>query len=137
IGCALLAAGAASLVAVLLVWPLALIHNTSSTDSHRRQEELMGRMQEMSVVLSMISEQQLLSDRAKAVAFREKDRDALRRAIRDEMANKDWEAALVLADDMEKEFGYAQEAQRFRDEIAQSRDDVLRRQITEAVAVID
>jgi hypothetical protein len=137
VGIALLAAGAASLVAVLLVWPLAIIHNHAHEEDNRRRDELNSRLQEISVVLNMVSEQQLLSDRAKAVAFREKDRDALRRAIRDEMHNKDWEAAKRLADDMEVEFGYKQEADRFREEIELSRNEVLRRQISDAVAVID
>ena len=37
------------------------------------------------------------NDRAKAVAFRVKDREALKRAISEEMAKQDWEAALALA----------------------------------------
>jgi hypothetical protein len=99
--------------------------------------QLTSRMQEISVLLNLMGEQQLLSDRAKAVAFREKDRDALRRAIREEMSNKDWEAALVLAHDMEASFGYRQEAIRFREEVAALRQEDIRKAIAEGVGVID
>ena len=45
----------------------------------KHQEELLAtmseRLQQMSIALNTISEQQLISDRAKTVAYREKDRD--------------------------------------------------------------
>ncbi len=89
------------------------------------------------MVLNLISEQQLISDRGKAVAFRDKDREALRRAIHEEMASKDYEAALVLADDMEKVFGYKQEAEQFRQDIGLKRNETARRQIAEAVGAVE
>src|SRR5690606_23562519 len=79
---------------------------------------LTDRLEQTSIMLNLISEQQLLSDQAKRVAFREKDRDALRRAIQEEIARCDWEAASMLVNDIEEEFGYRQEALRFREEIA-------------------
>ena len=94
-------------------------------------------MEQFAVLLNLLSEQQLLSDRAKSVAFREKDRDALRRAIQEEMNKQDWDAAMRLADEIEGEFGYRTEAARFRDEIRQRQQDTVRRQIQEVVAVID
>jgi hypothetical protein len=71
------------------------------------------------------------------VAFRDKDREALRRAIHEEMGNKDYEAALVLADDMEKVFGYKQEAEQFRQDIGLKRNETARREIAEAVGMIE
>src|SRR5438093_10622766 len=93
---------------------------------------LSERLQQISVMLNMISENQLLSDRAKSVAFREKDRDALRRAIQEEIGRHDYEAALVLADDIESVFGYKQEADRVRREIEDKRQDELNKQISDA-----
>jgi hypothetical protein len=88
-------------------------------------------------MLNLISEQQLLSDRAKAVAFREKDSDALRRAIQDEIHKQNWEGAMSLANEMETAFGYKQEADRLRAQIEERRQEVIRRQINDAIAVID
>ena len=63
------------------------------------------------------------------VAFRDKDRDALRRAIKEDLARRDWEAALVLVDDMETTFGYGAEAATFRQEINNHRQEVVRQQV--------
>src|SRR5881394_2956768 len=115
---AILAAGCVSLVGVLIAWPVTQVLSEFRQMAVSREDEmanvLSDRLQQISVMLNMISEQQLLSDRAKSVAFREKDRDALRRAIQEEIANRDFEAALVLAGDMENVFGYKQEAQGLR-----------------------
>lgn len=137
----LLAAGCISVFAVLAVWCLALVMLANQQSQQSRLEELMSpvneRLQQINVLLNMVSEQQLISERAKAIAFRDTERDALRRAIREEIAKKDYEAALVLANDIERVFGYKQEADRFREEITKLRQDELRKQMGEATAVID
>jgi hypothetical protein len=138
---AMLAAGSVSVIAVLVTWPLAYIAGQSRAAEMRRRDELSGmvseRLQQMSVLLHVITEQQMLSDRAKQVAFRDKDRDALRRAIKEDLARKDWEAALALVSDMENTFGYKQEAEQFRDEIHKYREEFVRRQVHDALAQID
>jgi hypothetical protein len=137
----MLAAGCVSLLLVLTTWPLAIAMTGARDHAVKRgdevTQELTERLQSMSVVLNEIHESNMLSDRAKAVAYREKDRDALRRAIREDIAKRDWEAALVLADDMERVFGYRQEAMKYRDEINKAQEDVIRRHINEGMAVID
>jgi hypothetical protein len=137
----MLAAGCVALVFVLATWPLAAALSASRDAAMRAKQEeltlLQERLQAMTVMLNEISEQQLLSDRAKSVAYREKDRDALRRAIREDIVKRDWEAALVLADDMERVFGYKQESMRFRDEIHKAQEAVFRKQIDEGMVIID
>ncbi|MBV8781873.1 MAG: hypothetical protein JO353_10785, partial [Phycisphaerae bacterium] len=90
---------------------------------------LSERLEQISVMLTLVSEQQLLSDRAKSVAFREKERDALRRAIQEEMAHGDFEAATGLTNEIEASFGLKQEADRFRQDISSRRAEIVRRQI--------
>jgi tetratricopeptide (TPR) repeat protein len=140
-GHALLAGGVGSLVIVLVTWPLAisLMRTRRATESERGMltKTVTDRLQEISTLLQLMSEQQLLSDRAKAVAYRGNDREALRRAIREEMNDKDWDAALVLANEMETQFGYTQEAAALRTEINNNRTEVIGRQITETVNLID
>jgi hypothetical protein len=137
----MLAAGSVSLLLVLTIWPLAMTLGAARDAALKRSEEtlnvLQERLQAISVLLNEMSEQQLLSDRAKSVAFREKDRDALRRAIREDIAKRDWEAALVLADEMERLFGYKQESMKFREDIHRAQEEVIRRQVNEGMAVID
>lgn len=141
LGYAMLAGGCVAIVAVLVAWPVARsLHEARSVDQQYQQDlitTLRERLEQISIMLNMMSEQQLLSDRARAVAFREKDRDALRRAIQEEIARSDWEAATGLINDMERQFGYKQEAERFREEIRGRRNETVRKQINEAVAIID
>ena len=137
----LLATGAGALVVVLVSWPIASMLAASRRGAEAEQTALCSvitdRLQQIATMLDLISEQQLLSDRAKSVAFREKDREALRRAIREEMGAKDWDAALVLANEMATQFGYTQEAAALKAEINDNRTEVVRKQINEGVSLID
>ena len=140
-GWAMLAAGCASLVALGIAWPLLRTMETSRESNLNCINELSGpfneRMQQMSVLLNQISEQQLISDRTKQVAYRTRDREAVRRAIQEEIGAKDWEAALALANDIEQVFGYKQEADRFRREIEHKRTGETRRLVGEGAAVVE
>lgn len=140
-GWMLFSAGCCTVALVLVTWPLAhaLRRNQilAETNEAAVLTTVTDRLQQLAVLLELISEQQLLSDRAKSVAFRDKDRDALRRAIQEEILRQDWEAALVLAGEIETEFGYRQESERFREQINEKRRDAVRRQITDAVMVVD
>jgi hypothetical protein len=137
----MLGAGSASLVVLGATWPLAKMIISAKVLDNTGTEELLQplteRLDQMAILLNLMSEQQLLSDRAKVVAFREKDREALRRAINEEMAKADWEAAYALADDVEKTFGYRAEAERLRTEIRNKKQEGVRKQINEVVLVID
>ncbi len=138
---AMLAAGCVSVVAVIVAWAMALqlaiVHGQSQTAWEQFNTTFTERMEQFSVMLNVISEQQLLSDRGKAVAYRDKDREALHRAIREETAGQHYDAAMLLVSDMENAFGYKQEAEQLRAEINQARDNVIRRVVTDAKARID
>jgi hypothetical protein len=141
VGWELVAGGCIGLIAILATWPITecLYDGRCSRKAEREEvtQPLVERLDQMAILVNMISEQQLLSDRAKAVAFRVKDREAVRRAISEEMAKQDWEAAMVLADDIERTFGYRGEAERVRKEIEQARQENMRRQIADVMGTID
>lgn len=140
-GFALFAAGGASVVVVLVAWPIANILITEQASAKARADQaskpVTDRMEQVLVLLNLISEQQLLSDRAKAVAFREKDRDALRHAITEEIMRGDYDAAYVLADDIERSFGYKAEADRLRDQIKAGKFEAIGKVVAESVKIID
>jgi hypothetical protein len=140
-GWGLLAAGGASMAAVLVAGRLVSAIDASRRANQRCIDDFTApfneRMQQMNVLLNLISEQQLISDRTKQVAYRTRDRDALRRAIHEEMTNGDWEAALILANDMATVFGYKGEASRLKREIEAKHSETLRKQVGESVAGID
>ena len=84
-----------------------------------------------------IAENTQISDAAKSIAHRAAEREALRKAIREEILHQDWEAAYYLIDEMERRFGYRQEAQRIRREVDTSRQETIERMIVEAIAHIE
>jgi hypothetical protein len=112
---------------------------TSATLDHISQLFIPIRelMQRMDAALHRLGEQQLISERAKEISFRTKEREALRQAIREEISRRDWEGAIRLVEEMEKEFGYKQEAETCRQEIFQEREAETRKVIAEGLAVID
>ena len=66
--------------------------------------------------MQMIAENSEISDGARSITHRDKETEALRHAIRDEMYRSNWEAAFYLVDQMEKRFGYVREAEVLRKE---------------------
>ena len=137
----LLSDGIFATLIVAVTWPLAsgMAAWRCSAEGERANmlKAVDQRLAHMAELLTTLSQQQLLSDRAKSVAYRNKDRQALRDAIREEMNAKDWDAALVLANDMEREFGYTQEAAALRADINNNRAEVIRRQVGEAIGAVD
>jgi len=139
-GFTLLAAGAVGLIGTLIGWPIA--HNLGSRGGvslaiKGALDPIYERFEQYSIILNEISDQQLLSEQAKSVAYREKDREALRRAIQEDLIKRDWEAALALVDEMDNRFGYKSEAERIRNEINQKFADHIRRQVQAGVSIID
>lgn len=137
----LLAAGAASVVGVLITWPIATqlctSYNFSCSNAEKTWSDMNDRLEQFSVMLNLISEQQLISDRAKTVAFRDKDAEALRRAIQDEILEQHWEAAESLISEMERQFGFRGEAESLRNQISNRLNENIRRQMSDATVVID
>lgn len=134
----MLAAGCVCLVAIGAAWPITRALAQQQAGSREEMfQPICERLDQLAILLNLMSEQQLLSDRAKSVAFREKDREALRRAVQEELGRHDWEAALALAEDMDRSFGYKGEADRLRTEIAERKQEIVRKQITEVVQSID
>ena len=135
----MVAAGGLALVAVAVTWPIALSlrSRVGAPPAAAPDGALAARLDQIATVLGRVSEQQLLSDRAKTIAYRDKERDALRRAIHEDIARQEWDLAMRLADDIEREFGYRAEAERFRQEIRQKNDEWARRQLDEGLTAID
>lgn len=117
---------------------LMLLKMESTT--HRLHSTLLDldeRVAGMGEPLHAIMENTEISDSAKSIAHRAKEREALRSAIREEILHQDWEAAYYLIHQMERRFGYRQEAQRIRREVETSRQETIERMIVEAMKHIE
>lgn len=137
----ILAAGCVGVIGVLLAWFITLNLRAGQQEVAARHDAILASLNEqfhnVSTLLSQVAEQQLISERAKTIAFRDNEREALRRAIREEAAKNDWESALMLANQIEAAFGYKQEADRIREEIRVQREMEVRKQVNEGLVVID
>jgi len=102
---------------------------TEISSSEEMLLPLTERLDQLAILLNLMSEQQLLSDRAISIAYREKDRDALRRAVHEgKWAATIGTPALSLVDEMERAFGNKAESTRLRKEINDHRQDLVRKQ---------
>jgi hypothetical protein len=87
--------------------------------------------------LQVISDRMLLSDTAKRIAYRQEDVNALREAITDDIKRKDFDAGLVLVQEMSQTFGYREEAEEFREQIMAARSTVIEARITVLLQRLD
>ena len=119
-----LAGGAAATAASLAAWPLARGLAQVAALLARFEQNLGDALRPVrhntdAAVRSLqkLETNTAISERAKRVAYREKDRDAMRHAIEEDLQQGDYAGARRLADEMEKSFGYADEAERVREQV--------------------
>jgi len=84
-------------------------------------------------MLESIRDRLLISDAAKRIAYREKDREALREAIRHDIDKRDFDAALVMVNQMAQVYGYRHEAEKYRSEIEEARAADVKHKIDESL----
>ena len=98
-----------------------------SQDSQRRHEGL----------LQQISENVLISDGAKEVVYRTRDRELMKNAIQEDIDQQDWEAAYRLLEQMQSRFGYSREAAQFRRLVDSHRSRAIKAVIEETRLQVD
>ena len=80
--------------------------------------------------LEKLNESILLSEGAKAIAFREKDFNVLKQAIDEEIAKRNWESAEYLISQMENRFGYRSQAHQLREKMRQIQREQFEQEIS-------
>lgn len=127
---------AAAVVVIAFTWLLLKIES----HSHRQYNqtiELCELITAQGRLLESMSELARISDAAKSITHREQEREAVRTAIREEMARQDWEAALNLVQQMEERFGYKEEAEGLRQQVVDARTADMRQRLNEALQRIE
>ncbi|MGD1915377.1 MAG: hypothetical protein ACFCBV_04210 [Phycisphaerales bacterium] len=89
------------------------------------------------LALRSLGEQAALSDDARRVLHRSRERTLLRRAIEEDIAAEDWDAALVLSSELADRFGYRQDAEDFRRRIDRARLVTLEHQLAAAMSQLE
>lgn len=128
--------GVAGLLAMVLAVVLApasvgLVHLVR--DVRQTREDLRAT----TAALRAMGEHAALSDDARRVLHRTRERTLLRRAIEEDINAEDWDAALVLAGELADRFGYRQDAEDFRRRIDRSRRATLEHQLDNAMARLE
>jgi hypothetical protein len=108
------------------------IYGRSSTEtlSMRGNDDLLK-------LLRSANDRLLLSDTAKRIAYRQEDLKALRNAIREDIEKGEFDAAMVLVQEMSQTFGYREEAEVFREQINAARAAEMESKISQALAKLD
>ncbi len=121
---------------------VALVHLHAELRRTRRAVQTLMDMQQAHSgqqvsQLSIIADNALLSDAAKSIAHRQKEREALRAAIREDITREDWDAAFRLIELMAQHYGYTEEAERFREEVEESRHDAIESKVNMAIEQVE
>lgn len=131
-GEAIVAMGVLGLVLVAVAGPLAFAH-TREPRSAGGNDEMTRRMRELSQAFDRFSEMSALSDDARRVLNRRRERELLRSAIEEDISAEDWDAAMVLTTELADRFGYRQDAEEFRERIETARYETVARRVNAAV----
>ncbi len=133
------AGGVVLFAAIWLMTVTPLLLKLESTLARQLNEfrDLNDTVSKQLAALADIAENTRISDAAKSLARRDQELDALRTAIRDDIRKENWEAALNLIDEMERRFGYKEEADRVREELDDARNDRIQTRLAEAVMIVE
>ncbi|MEM9066361.1 MAG: hypothetical protein AAGB51_12820 [Planctomycetota bacterium] len=101
------------------------------------ESETLRQLRELQHSIEQLGEQQALSDDARRVLNRSRERELLQRAIEEDIRAEDWDAALVLVNELAESFGYRADAEAFREKIDEARHETVDRKVREAIADLD
>ena len=125
-----------SLVAYVIL-EIAFTAEENISRIHQASRDVADVTKRIEPLLKTISDNSQISDATKSIAHRELEREALRQAIHEEMYSGDPEAVDYLINEMERRFGYKQEAQKLRKEMAQIREMTIEEKINDAISHIE
>lgn len=101
------------------------------------QRDLEHRFEQLTRAIEELGEQSALSDDARRVLNRRRERDLLCRAIEEDIAAEDWDAGLVLVKELAERFGYRADAEEFRERIEMARFETQERRVAAAIRQLD
>lgn len=125
---------AVGILGLIIVWVLFLLSLLLRRGGVGAVED---RIQSLTAMVEHLAQQNSLSDDARRVINRARERDLLCRAIEEDMGREDWDAAMVLVKELADRFGYRADAEEFRARITTARAETLDRRFREAVSVLD
>ncbi len=132
----LLGAGALGLIVVAATAPIAALRSGSSS-SVEDDTPLRAELGELGRQIERLGEMGALSDDARRVLNRRRERELLCGAIEEDIAVEDWDAAMVLVKELAERFGYRADAEEFRERIETARFQTVDLRVADAVGRLD
>jgi len=126
-------AGVVALAVIAALAPIALKRETSQGSSSADTHEIKRGFVQLRKSLETLVHEGGLSEAAKRVLHRREERELLRSAIEQDIADEDWEAAMVLVRELAERFGYRADADEFRTRIEHARAETLDRRVSDAI----
>jgi hypothetical protein len=133
-------AGLIAMVLTITTLPICIgLRNRSSTNTDHAidADRIRTQLKNLSDSISSLNENQILSDDARRVLNRRKERDLLCKAIEEDIQIEDWDAGLVLVRELAERFGYRADAEEFRAKIDAARSQTMHRSVSDAIAKLD
>lgn len=84
-----------------------------------------------------VNERLLLSETAKRIAYRHEDIELLRSTIKQDIEQKDFDAAMVLVNEIGMTYGHKEEAEEYRERIVTARTAELEEKVQKALVKLD
>lgn len=126
----IVAASAAAIVLTILARPR---ENTFKADADR----IIDQVRQVQQAMERTAQHAALSDDARRVLNRSKERELLTRAIEEDIRSQDWSAAQILVTELAQRFGYERDAEQFRMRIELARAENLDKEVSEAIHQLD
>lgn len=138
----ILAMGALAIVLVLAVAPISFASVSlggggGGAAGGADADVMVAELTKLRSAVNRLQEYQSLSDDARRVLNRARERDLLVRAIEEDIASEDWDAAVVLCNELANRFGYREDAEQFRQRVEQARSETRDRNVAAAIAALD
>lgn len=124
-------------VALMTFMPLLIKMESTMARQLGEIRDFGSALEKQTAALQAIEQNTRISDAAKSLAHREQEIEAVRCAIREDIRQENWDAALKLIDEMEVRFGYRQEAEAIREELDDGRNLAIQDRLQDAIQVLE
>lgn len=130
--------GALGIVLVLAVAPVSFLSASMRQEgSSSDMGALLDEVRQLHAAVRSLAQSQTLSDDARRVLNRSRERELLIKAIEEDISAEDWDAAIVLCHELANRFGYREDAEQYRMRVEKARADTVDRNVAAAIAALD
>lgn len=134
-------AGFLGLVLTIVTLPICIAlgnkTTTQSSSSSMDSDRIRTQLKHLHEAIESLNENMILSDDARRVLNRRKERELLCKAIHEDIKLEDWDAGLVLIRELAERFGYRVEAEELRTKINTARSQTMHRDVDQALAKLN